>query len=83
MIVKLNRTITDFYGLSPFGSERTNGPDRTFDELVRRGAKRSPGRSHRTGADRGTGYCTPLTGGQSVPVRWAVRELGLVRKSGM
>ena len=31
MIAKLKRTITDFFGLSPFKSERTDGPDRTFD----------------------------------------------------
>jgi len=30
VIVKLNRTVTDFCGLSPFWSERTDGPDRTF-----------------------------------------------------
>jgi hypothetical protein len=30
-IATLNRTVTDFCGLSPFGSERTDGPDRTFD----------------------------------------------------
>lgn len=65
----LNRTGPDFYELSPFWSERTNGPDRTFDGLVRWGAKGRQGRIYRTGADRGTGYCTPLTGGQSVPVR--------------
>ena len=29
-IATLNRTATDFHGLSPFRSERTNGPDRTF-----------------------------------------------------
>lgn len=45
MIVKLKRTKTDFYGLSPFGFERTNGPDRTFDGLVRLGAKGRQGRT--------------------------------------
>ena len=70
MIVKLNRTVTDFCGLSPFGSvtDRRTGPD--FLRTVRLGAKGRQGRIQRTGADRGTGYCTPLTGGQSVPVRW-------------
>ena len=63
MIVKLNRTVTDFCGLSPFGSvtDRRTGPD--FLRTVRLGAKGRQGRIQRTGADRGTGYCTPLTGG--------------------
>ena len=69
MIAKILRTITDFFGLSPFGSERTDGPDRTFTDYGPVGANRSLRRSYRTGADRGTGYCTPLSGGQSVPVR--------------
>ena len=70
MIVMIKRTGPDLCGLSPFGSvtDRRTGPD--FHGPSPLGAKGRQGRIQRTGADRDTGYCTPLTGGQSVPVRW-------------
>lgn len=75
MTAKLPRTIADFFGLSPFESERTNGPDRTQADSVRGGARRSLGRTHRTGTDRGHGYASPF-GGASVPVRWVRPRAG-------
>jgi hypothetical protein len=62
VIAKLKRTKTDFCGLSPFQSERTNGPDRTFADYGPKGAKGRQGRIHRPGTDRGYGYCTPFRG---------------------